>query len=136
MMREGSNHHNGLPQTMQFPQNYQILEHAGKPEGLRQLLEERGLWDREHYASCPTSDGQPGCGPEGRCYARRIRTAERDFRGRLQEEIEARGRKVIFYPSFTVSLIRLIHTGSKLSAILESTVTTVLKDYVKLFLKL
>ena len=131
-MPEGSNHHNGLPQTMQFAQSYQTPEHASKPEGLMQILKERGLWDREHYVSCPTSDGRPGCGSEGRCCARKILAAE----GRLQEEIEARGHKVIFYPSFTVSLIRLSYTGANLSGILESTVTTVLNDYVKLFLKL
>ena len=51
LMRDGSNHHNGLPQTMQFPQNYQILELAGKPEGLRQILEERGLWHRQRKLS-------------------------------------------------------------------------------------
>ena len=136
LMREGSDHYNGLPQTMQFAQRYQTLEHAGKPEGLMQILEERGLWDREHYVSCPTSDGQPGCGPEGRCCARKILAAERDFReqkGRLQEGIEARGYKVIPHPSPTASLR---YTGANLSGILESTVTTVLNDYVKLFLKL
>ena len=54
-----------------------------------------------------------GCKPEGRC-ARKILATEQDFReqkGRLQEEIEARGHKVIFHPKS-------------------------LKDYVKLFLEL
>ena len=37
---------------------------------------------------------------------------------------------------FTVSSIQLSITGAKLSGIPESTVTAVLKDYVKLFLKL
>ena len=106
-MREGFNHHRGLPQTMQFSQNYRILELAGKPKDLKQILKERGLWDREYYASYPTSDGRPGCRPEGRCCAQKIRAAERDFReqkGRLQGEIEARGHKVIFYPKFHCEL--------------------------------
>ena len=60
-----------------------------------------------YYASCPTSHGRPGCRPEGQCCARKILAAERDFReqkGRLQEEIEARGHKVIFYPKFHCEL--------------------------------
>ena len=59
LMREGLNHHKGLPQAMQFPQNYQILDLAGKPKGLKQILKEHGLWDRGYYASCPTSHGRP-----------------------------------------------------------------------------
>ena len=89
---------------MQFPQNCRILELASKS---KQILKERGLWDREHDASCPTSDGRPGCRSEGRRCSPKILTAERDFReqkGRLQEEIGARGHKVIFHPKFHCEL--------------------------------
>ena len=87
--------------------NYRILELAGKPKGLKQILKDRGLWDREYYASCPTSDSRLGYRSEGRCCARKILAAEPDFceqTGRLQEEIEARGHKVIFYPKFHCEL--------------------------------
>ena len=102
-MREGFIYSKGLPQTMQFPQNYRIRELANRPKALRQILKERGLWDREQYTSCPKSDGRPGCRPEGRRCAGEILAAGGDFReqkGRLQEEIEARGHKVIFFPKF------------------------------------
>ena len=59
------------------------------------------------HASCATSHGRSRCRPEGQCCARKILAAERDFReqkGRLQEEIEARGHKVIFYPKFHCEL--------------------------------
>ena len=48
-----------------------------------------------------------GCRPEGRCCARKILAAERDFleqKGRLQEEIKARGHKVILFPKFHCEL--------------------------------
>ena len=89
------------------PQNYRIRELAGKSKDLRQILKEYSLWDREYYACCPRSDGRPGCRPQGWCYARKILAAERDFleqKGRLQEEIEARGHKVIFFLKFYCEL--------------------------------
>ena len=67
-----------------------------------------------------------------------ILAAKRDFyeqKGRLQEEIEARGYKVIFFSKFHCGLNPVGPSGAKLSGIPESTVTAVLKDYVKLFLK-
>ena len=47
------------------------------------------------------------CRPEGRFCARKILAVEREFReqnGRLQEEIEARGHKVVFFPKFHCEL--------------------------------
>ena len=51
--------------------------------------------------------GRPGCRPEGQCCAQKILAAEQDFReqrGWLQEEIEAHGHGVIFYPKFHCEL--------------------------------
>ena len=79
-MRESFIHSKGLLQTMQFLQNYRILELAGKPKGLKQIFKELGLWDREYSTSYPKSDGRPRCRPEGRCCASNILAAERDFR--------------------------------------------------------
>ena len=54
------------------------------------------------------SYGQSGCRPGGRCCARKILAAERDFReqqGRLQEEIEARGHhQAVPFPKFHCEL--------------------------------
>ena len=61
---------------MQFPQNYRTPELAIKPKGLKQILKERGLWDREYYTSYLTGNGRPGYGPKRRCYARKILVTE------------------------------------------------------------
>ena len=50
---------------------------------------------------CPTTQNRPGCNSEGRCCARRVLEAERDFRDQkehLQEEVEGLGPRVLFYP--------------------------------------
>ena len=59
LMREGFNHHKGLPQAMQFPQNYRILDLAGKPKGLKQILKERVLWDQRY---CTMQGAMAGLG--------------------------------------------------------------------------
>ena len=56
---------------------------------------------------CPTTHNRPGCNPEGGWCARRVLEAERDFqdqKGRLQEEVEALGHRVLFYPKFHCKL--------------------------------
>lgn len=107
-LREGFMHGKGLPQSMSFPLDYHNLELAGKPKGIKRVLKERGLWpERGLVLECPTTHNRPGCGPEGGCCARRVLEAERDFRdqrGRLQEEVEALGHRVLFYPKFHCEL--------------------------------
>ena len=121
IMWEGFIQSKGLLQTMQFPQNYRIRELAGKPKGLKQILKERGLWDRECHAR---SDGRPWCRPEGRCCARKILAADKIF---LDKRVDYRRKlklvvtKWSFIQSFTVSSIRLKDTGARLSGIPEST---------------
>ena len=46
-MQEGFIHHKGLPQTMQLLANYYNIALAGKPKGMKQILMERGLRNRE-----------------------------------------------------------------------------------------
>ena len=55
----------------------------------------------------PTTYNRPGCDSEGGCRARRVLEAERDFRGqkgRLQEEVEALGHRILPYPKFHCEL--------------------------------
>ena len=108
ILREGFMHGKGLPQSMSFPRNHHNLELAGKPKGIKRVLKERGLWpERGLVLECPTSYSRPGCDPEGGCCARRVLEAERDFqdqKGRLQEEVEALGHSVLFYPKFHCKL--------------------------------
>ena len=55
---------------------------------------------------CRTTHNRPGCDSEGGCCAR-ILEAERDFKdqkGRLQEEVEALGHRVLFYAKFHCEL--------------------------------
>ena len=56
---------------------------------------------------CVTTHNRLGCSSEGDCCAHRILGAERDFqdqKGRLQEEVEALGHRVLFYPKFHCEL--------------------------------
>ena len=93
---------------MSFPPNYHNLELAGKPKGIKRVLEVRGLWpERGLVLECPTAHNRPGCDPEGGCSARRVLEAERDIqdqKGRLQKEVEALGHRVLFYPKFHCAL--------------------------------
>ena len=72
------------------------------------MLKECGLWpERGLVLECPTSYNRPGCDLEGGCCARRVLEAERDFqdqKGRLQEEVEALGHSVLFYPKLHCEL--------------------------------
>ena len=54
---------------------------------------------------CPTSHGRPGCmlDLEGGCCAKTLMASQQDFqeqKGRLEEELQAAGQLVIFYPKF------------------------------------
>ena len=94
---------------MSFPPNYHNLELAGKPKGIKRVLKVRGLWpERGLVLECPTTHNRPGCDSGGGCCARRVPEAESDFqdqKGRLQEDVEALGHHVLFYPSSIVSSI-------------------------------
>ena len=72
------------------------------------MLKELGLWpERGLVLECRTTHNKPGCDPEGGCWALRILEAERDFKdqkGRLQEEVEALGHRVLFYSKFHCEL--------------------------------
>jgi hypothetical protein len=85
---------------------------------VKQILKERGLWPAQgQRLNCPLSDGQSkSCQPEGGCCARKVLTAERDFREQkcqLQEELEARGQVVLFLPKFHCELAPSNPTGAR-----------------------
>lgn len=115
LMRQGYIHSRQHSQSMVFPDDPDIPSGLrGKAKGLEQVLRERGLW-RKHRSDgflfrlqCPTTHGRPGCTEiEGGCCARSVIAAERDFKeqkGRLEEELNALGHEVIFYPKFHCEL--------------------------------
>ena len=74
-----------------------FLDNGVVPDGRAFLLE------------CPAGQNRPECDPlaEGNCCARAVMRKQLDFqaqRGRLQEEVEATGHMVIFYPKFHCEL--------------------------------
>ena len=108
MLREAFMHGEGLPQPMSFAKDYYNRKLASKPKGIKRVLKEHVLWpERGLVLKCPTTHNQPGCSPEGGCCACRVLGAERDFRdqkGRLQEEVETLGHRILFYPKFHCEL--------------------------------
>ncbi|RPA99707.1 hypothetical protein L873DRAFT_1767021 [Choiromyces venosus 120613-1] len=115
LMRDGFIHSKQRPQAMVYSQNHPNFLLQGKAKGLEQVLKERGLWKKRRpdgfpfLLECPTSNNRSGCDPNilGGCCGRVVLAAERDFleqNGRLQEELEASGQRVIFYPKFHCEL--------------------------------
>jgi hypothetical protein len=116
-MRDGYIHNQQRPQSMIFPDDHPNRKFAGQPKGIKQVLVERGLWPQSGQRSdglaflldCSTADGKPGCSQDlpGGCCARSLLGAQQDFKeqsGRIQEEVEAGGHEVIFYPKFHCEL--------------------------------
>lgn len=112
-MRDGFIHNQQCAQSMVFPMDHPDHQLRGKPKGIKQVLLERGLWPESSRRSdgfaftleCPRSHERPGCSKDlpGGCCARALLAAQQDFKeqkSRLQEEIEAAGHEVIFYPKF------------------------------------
>ena len=100
-MRDGFIHNKGVPQAMSFSADHPSL--AGKPKGIKAVLQERDLWPADGYRlAC-----RKGCQEEGRCCAKAVLASQPDFKaqkGRLQEELEAQGHQVMFYPKFHCDL--------------------------------
>ena len=87
----------------------------GQPQGIRQVLLERGLWQdhrkdgSKFLLSCPKGKKQFGCDPalNGECCATTILQSKKDFKeqkGMLQELVESTGDSAIFYPKFHCEL--------------------------------
>lgn len=112
-LRDGFDHRKGRPQSMNFPGDYEVENLRGLPKGIKQVLLERGLWsdvkeDGSRFVyRCPIKDQKSTCSPKGGCCAVSTLALEPDFqsqKGSLQEEIEALGHRVIFYPKFHCEL--------------------------------
>lgn len=89
----------------------------GKPKGLKQILQERGLWNDKLHLKCryidiegkkhDTSITDCIILRQGQCCARSLMAVQLDFqqqKGLLQEAIEERGHMTIFYPKFHCEL--------------------------------
>jgi hypothetical protein len=128
-MRDGFDHDRGLSHSMVSPNNHPNPGLRGQAKGFEIVLKERGFWlangrradGFRFLLQCPTNRGscnQDDPDIQGKCCARTLMAAQRDFqeqKGRLQEELEAAGQEVIFYPKFHCELnffgvhARLIH---------------------------
>ncbi|RGB33345.1 hypothetical protein C1646_761801 [Rhizophagus diaphanus] len=91
-------------QYMNFPDDYHDRNLREKPKGMRIILEERGLW--------PSIGLRVYCGNNeynvnSQCCAKHILLNQPDFlntKPLIQEIIEVKGHKVIFYPKFHCEL--------------------------------
>ena len=91
-LRDG--YFNGQPQKMQFED--------GTPKGVKQILAERGLLTPNMRFKCKDE-----CSQSGSCCGQFLLSQQPDFlaqKGILQERLEARGHKVLFYPKFHCEL--------------------------------
>jgi hypothetical protein len=94
---------NGQRQKMVFPARYPVKQLRGKAKGIKQVLQERGLWEDgllKTCDSCKTGKKDP---EQLRYYAQRILELQPDFlaqKSLLAEIAESEGHKIIFYPKF------------------------------------
>jgi len=98
---------NGQIQSMNFSDDHEDAMKQGQPKGIKQVLLERNLWRTDLKLNC--KDGCPNDEEEGfhNCCARTIMSQQPDFlaqKSMVEEMIEARGHKVIFYPKFHCEL--------------------------------
>jgi len=92
---------NGQVQKMVFPDNYLDPSLCGKAKGMRAVLQERQLWREGMVGFCNSSS------LTNNCCMRHVLEKQADFANQhclLQEVIEAREHKVIFYPKFHCEL--------------------------------
>jgi len=95
----------GKIQEMVFPNDYPDEKLCGKPKGMKVILQERGLWRSNLKAYCKNSN--VSLEENLTCCARHILASQVDFKNQkplLQEIIEAKGHKVVFYPKFHCEL--------------------------------
>ena len=98
---------NGQRQTMVFPLDYPVEELRGKAKGMKQVLQERGLWKDGLVKTCGGCKGKAKDPQQLECCAQRILELQPDFlaqKSLLEEIAESEGQKIIFYPKFHCEL--------------------------------
>lgn len=97
---------NGQIQTMNFPDDYpddypdESL--CGKPKGMKQILRERQLLRQDLKGYCQNKESE-----DDQCCMRHMLAKQPDFLAQkcmIQEIIEVKGHKIIFYPKFHCEL--------------------------------
>jgi hypothetical protein len=94
---------NGQRQTMVFPANYPDENLREKAKGMKQVLQERGLWKNTLVGICKKCKIAVKDPEQLECCAQRILELQPDFMAQktmLEEIAEAEGQKIIFYPKF------------------------------------
>jgi transposase len=92
----------GQIQTMNFPDDYSNPLLRGKPKGMKQILYERNLLTPNLKGFCQNKNSE-----ENNCCMQHIIAKQLDFIAQkclIQETIEAKGHKIIFYPKFHCEL--------------------------------
>jgi transposase len=104
-LRDGWFMHNGcrISQPMVFPTDHPT--HPNQPKGIKQVLNERGLWRQGLHLECKKPKI---CSIDSiDCCARRLLSQQPDFleqKSSVQEVIEAAGHLCIFLPKFHCEL--------------------------------
>ena len=89
---------NGQVQLMNYPDDFPDESLRGKPKGMKQILHERQLLKPGLKGFCKNKNST-----DNQCCMQHILENQPDFlaqKGMIQEVIEERGHKVIFYPKF------------------------------------
>lgn len=92
-------------QSMVFPSNHPVYPNQAK--GMKQVLIERGLWYEGLVGDCQLCKKKINDITRTNCCMRKILSLQPDFisqKSQLQEEIEKRGHKCIFYPKYHCEL--------------------------------
>src|SRR2546430_1555468 len=96
---------NNTPQSMVFPSNHPIF--PNQPKGMKQVLIERGLWYDGLIGNCQLCKLKIDDITRTECCMKRILSLQEDFKSQksqIQEEIEKKGHKCIFYPKYHCEL--------------------------------
>src|SRR6266498_1113408 len=98
---------NNIYQSIVFPADHS--KYPNQPKGMREVLKERNLWQDGLIEDCRLCKGKNKIIDNQRtdCYMRRILSLQPDFiaqKFRLQEEIEKRGHKCIFFLKYYCEL--------------------------------
>lgn len=98
---------NDVDYKMVFPDDYEIEHLRGQPKGIRQVLQDRGLWREGLKRLCPLCKSGNKDDERNSCCAERILGLQPDFKAQkslLEEIATEEGQIIIFYPKFHCEL--------------------------------